>query len=173
MRAAIIARLGVNGAGAATESWETVISSAECEPHARVPGSFRHDHQPLNDVEITTPITAAAVLVDALAFHCSSSAACRPATAAASAATASLQACSMPWYPSACAASAAACRASSDSTAAACAAAARFCSAPCVSATRSTRASRSASAAECSASSEPRSASAAALHAYGAGGEQC
>ena len=63
MRTKIIARLGANSAGAATESWETVISSAEREPHARVPGSFRHDHQPLNDVEITTPITPAAVLV--------------------------------------------------------------------------------------------------------------
>lgn len=66
MRAVIVRRITVHIAGDAADPWDSVIEAAEREPHARVPGSLRHDLKPMGDVALRAPITAAAVLVPIL-----------------------------------------------------------------------------------------------------------
>ncbi|MBT6441491.1 MAG: CoA pyrophosphatase [Alphaproteobacteria bacterium] len=63
MRQAIHSKVVASAPGATNEAWADVIAAAEADPHARIPGSLRHDHQPDVDVALSVKIKSAAVLV--------------------------------------------------------------------------------------------------------------
>lgn len=63
MRDRIRTRIVAAAPGAADAAWDDVIAEAEAEPHARIPGSLQHDHEPDTDFELEVAIRHAAVLV--------------------------------------------------------------------------------------------------------------